>query len=518
MSEDLGVAPESGPPRYASFSDYVRVVRRHRFLVVLITLLCAGATYAISSSKPESFSAQSQLSFRDVLADLNLLGVGDSVPELAPSQLAQINAELITRPEVTRRVSKRIDEEISPAALRSMVSATVGVQTNLVIVTARAGNAELAAELANEYARAAVEVGTADQQRRLRSAQEAILKEIKEARQDDNPGVSTVRLSVLEQTLSRVQTLLQISEPVRIVSRAEPPGAPISPTPVRDAVLAGLVGVVLGLLAAFGRDSLDRRLHTAKEVHDELGVPVLSRVPKSALGSAGLATGRERPLSEADFEAFRVLRMNLAALPDDPPVSVLVTSGLPEEGKSTISMALASAATVAGQRTLLVECDLRRPSFSGRLGIPREPGLTDYLVGGASPQSILQTVDLTMPSADGNQPAAAGSLVCISAGSPVPNPAELLIGSRFKDFLAKVCATYDLVVLDGGPMLSIVDPLELVPQVDAVVFCVRAQKTTRDQVRASRTALANLPERPTGAVLTGLKRRGPDSYDYYYGY
>jgi hypothetical protein len=67
-------------------------------------------------------------------------------------------------------------------------------------------------------------------------------------------------------------------------------------------------------------------------------------------------------------------------------------------------------------------------------------------------------------------------------------------------------------------LLSIVDPLQLVPRVDGVLFCVRAQRTTRDQVRAARVALANLPRRPVGAVLTGLKRRGPDSYDYYYGY
>jgi capsular exopolysaccharide synthesis family protein len=519
-SGDAGLASESAPPRYASFSDYVRVVRRHRILVVVITVLFVGVALAVSMSKTETFRAQAQISFRDVLADLNLLGVGDTVPELAPAQLAQINAELIARPEVTRRVAKRINEDISAAALASMVSASVGVQTNLVIVTAEAGDAQLAAEVANEYARAAKEVGTAEQLKRLRQAQKAILEEIKKARQDQNPGVSTIRLSVLEQTLSRVQTLLQISEPVRIVSPAGVPGAPVSPTPARDAVLAGLVGLVFGLLAAFGRDSLDRRLHTAKEVHDELGVPVLARVPKSALGSAGLAAGGERKLSEADFEAFRVLRMNLAALRTEPPVSVLITSALPEEGKSTLSMGLASASTVAGQRTLLVECDLRRPSFSGRLGIPREPGLTDYLNGRVEPQTVLRTIDLAMPTgANGAaEGGSAGTLVCISAGSPVANPAELLISARFKDFLAKVSQTYDLVILDGGPMLSIVDPLELVPQVDAVVFCVRAQKTTRDQVRAARAALANLPERPIGAVLTGLKRRGPDSYDYYYGY
>lgn len=206
--------------------------------------------------------------------------------------------------------------------------------------------------------------------------------------------------------------------------------------------------------------------------------------------------------------------------------TVLVTSSIPEEGKSTVSMSLASAAALAGQRVLLVECDLRRPTFPRRMGVNREPGLSDYLLGQASPQEILQMVSLTEPGAwlqenGATQEAdseAAPHLVCIAAGSPVQTPAELLVSQRFKAFLAKVSKAYDLVVLDSSPLLAVVDPLELVPQVDGVLVCVRVQQTTREQARAARASLATLPERPTGAVVTGLKRGDPDSYDYYYGY
>jgi capsular exopolysaccharide synthesis family protein len=510
---------QGGSPRYADFADYARVVRRHRWIVIAVTVLFVGVALGISLNKSTKYEAQAQVSFRDLLADLNLLGVGDAAPELAPAQLAQINAELITRPEVTRIVDRRIAAEISPGALAASVSATVGVQTNLVIITATAGEAELAAEIANEYALAAEQVGTAERRGRLRRAERAVEREIEQARDESEPGASTIRLSVLEQTLSRIQTLLEIAEPVKVVRPAGVPGAPVSPKPARDAAIAGLVGLVFGLLIAFGRDSLDRRLHSARDVHNELGIPVLGRVPRSALGHAGLVANGNGRMTEGDFEAFRVLRMNLAALrPDAPPVKVLVTSGLPEEGKSTVSAALASASAIAGQRTLLVECDLRRPSFDRRLGINRQPGLTDYLLGRATPKEILQTTELALPGADGAEGEPVGRVVCIAAGGPVPNPAELLIGDRFKGFLAKVSELYDIVILDGGPLLAIVDPLELVPQVDAVVFCVRASQTTREQVRASRDALANLPERPIGTVLTGLKRRGVDSYDYYYGY
>ncbi|MGH2954139.1 MAG: AAA family ATPase [Solirubrobacterales bacterium] len=515
-------------PRYASLSDYVRVIRRHKWLIALVTGAFIAGALSYSLTREDVYEAQAQAAFRDVLADLNLLGVGDSAPEVAPQQRAAQNADLITRGEVTKRVRRRIDDDLSIAALKGSVSARVGVQTGLVIIETEATEARLAAELANEYARAAAQVETETQRRRLESAERALVGEIQEVEDEsDAPAraaTASIRLSVLEQTLSRVQTLREIAEPVQIVERAEAPADRASPQPSRDAILGGIVGLVFGILAAFGRDSLDRRLHTAHEVHDELGVPVLTRVSNTALGYAGLVGNGLPPMPETDFEPFRVLRMNLKALrADPPPRSIAVTSALPEEGKSTVSMALASAAAIAGQRVLLVECDLRRPSFALRLGIDREPGLSDYLLGEAAPQAILQSVELSQPSAiNGAAPQTAsppvGVLTCIGAGKYVVNPAELLVSERFAEFVRKVAETYDLVVFDTSPLLSVVDPLELMQHVDALIFCVRAQRTTRDQVRAARAALANLPDVPTGAVLTGLRRSGPDSYDYYYGY
>jgi non-specific protein-tyrosine kinase len=108
-------------------------------------------------------------------------------------------------------------------------------------------------------------------------------------------------------------------------------------------------------------------------------------------------------------------------------------------------------------------------------------------------------------------------MICVTAGSPVPNPAELLESERFGQMLEKVRKAYDFVILDSGPALAVVDPLQLVGRADAVLVCVRARRTTRDQARALRSALANMPHRPTGAVITGISRGDPDSYDYYYG-
>lgn len=515
--------PESSEPRshasaarYASLGDYLRVIRRRRVLILLIAVLFAAVAAAYSVTRDPTYVATTQISFRDVLADLNLLGTGGGLPEQGPAQRAGQNAELLTGPKVARIVRRDLDDP--PGTISTQVS----TQTSLVLLQARAGTAQDASRLANGYARAAERVVKRSTRRRLTGFEDATIDQIREVKENPIAGVTGIRLSVLEQQLSRLKTVQQIAEPVQIVAKATPPGSPASPNPVRDTTLGLVLGLVIGLLAAFLRDSLDRRLHTAHEVHRELGLPVLGRIADTAFGYSGLATNGLPPMTGLDFEAFRVLRMNLAYLNREHPVrSLLVTSSLPEEGKTTVSMALASAAVMAGQRTLLVECDLRRPVFARRFGIEAAPGLTDYLMGRVGPRDILHAVQLSPPQAiNGSEQdtISPGTLVCITAGSLVGNNAELLLTDRFQAFLDKVERAYDLVVIDSSPMLAVVDPLELVPKVDGVIVCVRAEQTTRDELHAARAALATLPDRPMGAVLTGVSRGGPDSYEYYYGY
>lgn len=508
------------PADYATVADYLRVLNRHKVLIILITVAFGAGAFLWSVTRTETYEAQAQISFHDVLADLNLFGVDESSPEVSPAPTTALDADLVTRPQVTRQARRRLDSDLSLESLAASVSTRTGAQTDSVIIGGRAADAQLAADLANAYARATRAVAREEELDRIREVRRSVEREIAAVQAGDLEGEAATRLSALEERRSRLRALEEVADPVQIVRRAEVPDGPSSPQTRRDVALGGLAGLILGLLAAFGRASLDRRVHTAEEVHDELGTPVLARVGDSVLGSAGLASNGLPPMVEAEFEPFRVLRANLAALGADPsPRSVLVTSASAKEGKSTVSMALASAAAIAGQRVLLLECDLRRPAFEARLGVSRVPGLTDYLLGEAEPQEILQTVELSYPNAangaSGPSEGSAGALACIAAGRPVPNPAELLIMARFRDFLEELIQAYDLVVVDSGPLLAVVEPLELIPQVDAAILCVRAQQTTRDQLRAARAALGNLPKRPTGAVLTGLRRGGPDSYDYY---
>jgi succinoglycan biosynthesis transport protein ExoP len=177
------------------------------------------------------------------------------------------------------------------------------------------------------------------------------------------------------------------------VAQAAPlPTAPSSPRPVRDAILAGILGVVLGLLAVYVRDSFDRRLRTAVDIERQFAMPMLGHVRTEALGRSPRLNG-DRAAMPVDWELFGILRRNLDFLePGSELRTVAITSSLPQEGKSTVAAFLAFASAAAGKRTLLIECDLRRPVLAERLSIEPSPGLSDYVLGHAQPADILQTI------------------------------------------------------------------------------------------------------------------------------
>jgi Mrp family chromosome partitioning ATPase len=510
-------------PRYRTLRDYLRVLRSHRLLIIGVTIAFATAAFVVSSLQEKEYTAETSLSFRDIGQDLSLIGEA-SIPELAPDQRAAINADRVTRPEVANRVRRQLGTDLTTDQIQDAITTQVGARTSLVIIQATADNPEFAARLANAYGEE-VQAADADEVRtRIDNVIAGLRSNLKKVKgETDQAALLTQQVN--QNQIAQLETVRELANPVEVARPAEVPSEPSSPRTTRNTVLGAIVGLAFGLLGAFMRDSLDRRLRKTEEVQSELKLPVIGRVPADALGEVGFANGSAGE-AEDHLEAFRVIRANLEFLQADNPIrTVLVTSGRPEEGKSTVAMAIAGASAVAGKRTLLVECDLRRPCFADRLGIDDEPGLTDYLVGQAEPADVLQVVKLISPSTgngdreSGGAGAAVGqaNLVCITAGSAAPLPAELLGSQKFEDFLSKVSTAYDLVVIDTSPILSVVDALEVVPQVDGLVVCVRLARTTREEARAAREALGHLPGRPTGVVVTGVRADDEAYYGYHYG-
>ena len=320
-----------------------------------------------------------------------------------------------------------------------------------------------------------------------------------------------------------------------VSAEAQPPSSPTSPKPARDIAAATAFGFFLGIGLAYGRAVLDRRLREPAAVEEVFGdYPVLARLRKDVFGHTGSSRDAETnglgPLDPLDGEAFRMLRENLRYLAVDRDLrTIAVTSAIPEEGKSSVAACLAMANAGAGKRTLLVECDLRRRVLADRFGIEESPGLSDYLAGRNKPADILQSVpvpgatvehgiDTPWGDGDGENGPAAQSLVCITAGSAPPRPADVLSSEKFGRFLKQVAKVYDRVIIDCPPLLPVADTLEIAPRADCVLLCVRMNRTTRDHAESAKEAIERLPSRPVGLVLTDFRERDMSYYRGYYRY
>jgi polysaccharide biosynthesis transport protein len=443
-------------------------------------------------------------------------------------------ATSVTQPSVILSAVKRLRTNVSPALLSAAVSPTVSSTTGQLEITATWSNSSFAAALANAVAQAVVTNSNGSTRARFTALAAQIRQRMATLQSAANgkPSAKTTgageELLFYDQELARIDTVLPSDQSAQIASLALPPGAPSSPDKTRSIVLGIVLGLLLGVLCAFVRDALDRRLRSARDVESSFHLPVLGYVRDRAMGRvAFMSNGSGRSDQHLDIEAFRIVRRNLEFLTNDSaPRSIIVTSGLPEEGKTTVASSLAFAMAAAGKRTLLVDCDLRRSSLSSRLELNPSPGLSDFLAGTATPEEVLQTV------AFGDQGGGNGAkhendddgtehnllrLACVVAGSPTPRPTEALGSVRFTRFIEEVSQVYDIVILDSSPLLPVADTLEMLPHVDAVILCAREFQTTHAEAAAAKAALARLPERPTGLVVTGVKpgREDYSSYSYY---
>lgn len=502
----------SDQPRYQTLRDYMSVVRAQRWLILLFVVVFGGAAFAYSARQDPVYEAEASLAFKDLTEDLRFLGFAPASVG-TPQQRSAVSAQLVTRPEVAERVKEELGLNASIEAIQSSVSARSEAQTFLVVIDATAGSAQLAASLANEFARQTRAVVAQEDEKRLTQAVKSLEEALEEVSDSGDVNDRALRTALTER-ITRVEALRSFGETVDLARLADVPSSRVSPNPVRNTSLGVILGLALGLLLAFIRDSLDVRLRGSREIQAQVKLPLVGHIGSGAMGSTALAASNgHRKLSPEDLEGFRILRKNLEFLDIDNPVrTVAVTSALPEEGKSTVAAALASTYALAGRAVLLVECDLRRPSLAERLGINRAPGLTDYLAERAGPAEVLQGIPVGAADAAG-QPTQ--ELVCITAGSQAPRPAEILGSKRFADFIREVSEAYDMVVLDTSPLLPVSDTLELLPHVDGIVLCIRAGQTRRDEARAAKAALEHLPERPTGLVVTGIKPGDEADYGYY---
>jgi capsular exopolysaccharide synthesis family protein len=281
---------------------------------------------------------------------------------------------------------------------------------------------------------------------------------------------------------------------VSIVERASVPTAPVKPQPVKNLVVALVLGLVGGCAFVLLRDYLDNTLKEQEDVEKYLKADCLAIIPKHDAAGDGVVT-----------EAYRTLRSSLLFNRErDHGNIILLTSSIPQEGKSTTAINLARALAESGEPTLVVDFDLRRSSVHSHLRLYREPGLSDYC-------SREMKLELVMQST--KEP----NLSAVTSGKLPPNPPALIGSTAVKRFLEECRERFTWILLDAPPIVSVTDPLLLAKIADMVLMVVRYNQVDRKLARRSLIALRRTDARVVGVVLNGIDPKS-DSYHYYYSY
>ena len=312
---------------------------------------------------------------------------------------------------------------------------------------------------------------------------------------------------------------------LRVVDTATMPGGPIRPRVSAIVFVGLLIGLVIGIAAAWTREQLDLSLKTPEDIEDKLSITFLGLLPELSSSSKGprYGSGRRRRGARKEAsdepvelivhtnklsgiaEAARSLRTNLMFMnPDRPYRKLLVTSAAPSEGKTTVACSIAIAFAQGGQRVCIVDCDLRRPRLHRIFGRSGEAGVTNVLVGDATLDDVAKPTEID-------------NLWSVPAGPTPPNPADMLHSERFRRFIQELADRFDRVVIDSPPIAAVTDSAIISTVVDGTVFVVRAFKTSKHLSAQGLRSLRDVDAPVVGAVLNAVDLSRQE-YSYYYHY
>jgi polysaccharide biosynthesis transport protein len=295
----------------------------------------------------------------------------------------------------------------------------------------------------------------------------------------------------------------------RLVSSALPPRIPSFPKKTVLVGLAFLVSLLVGAAAAFILERLDNGFRSAEQVEKLLGVSTLGLVPGVVRQELPQDVVVKRPTSQYS-ESIRSIRTALRYSDvDNPPKVVLITSSLAGEGKTVFAGSLARSVARSGGKSLLVDCDLRRPSVAKLLGVNGEPGMLDVFAENANIDALIRIDEDS-------------GMHYIPSKGGTANPQDLLSSQQMRSFLERMRARYDLIVLDAPPVLAVSDPIILSHFVDTTIYLVRWETTPRPIVTGAVKMLRSNGGDIAGVVLSRVNARKHATYGYgdngyYYG-
>ncbi|MBE1874785.1 polysaccharide biosynthesis tyrosine autokinase [Myceligenerans pegani] len=435
-------------------ADYVAALRK-RWVVLLVTLLAgglAGLGYA------QTVAPQ----YRATTSIFVSLERSDTVSELMQGanytqNLVTSYASLATMPAVLNPVIAELGLTTTPRELSERIEAVVPLETAIIEISAEADGPWQAAEIANSVARHLSET-------------------VSEVSPSNADGRSAVRLTV--------------------VATAEAPEYPFAPNTRLLTAGGAAAGLAVGVLVAVGLALFDTRIRTAKDLPAGEDLAVLGTVPQIRKGA---------PDPQVLAESYRRVRTNLQFLDVGAPVrSFVVTSSVPNEGKTTTAIGLAHALAERGSRVLLVDADLRRPSLADRLGLEGTAGLSTVLIGRADLEDVVQQVGPPR-------------FTVLTAGDLPPNPGRLIEADAMEQVVRQARAAYDVVIFDVPPLLPVTDGALLARRTQGAVVVARARTVRRAQLTDALASLDAIGATCLGLIATGVSRKDHD-FDTYGGY
>jgi capsular exopolysaccharide synthesis family protein len=502
-------------PVEGNLRTYLQIIGRRFPWLLAVTVISVAVAVAFIAVQKKQYSATAELLVQPASGSVPNSGAQQTIsPTVVLTDL-----QLITNAPVKEQVTKKFG--FTP----NISAAEVG-QTDEISLTATARTPVLAARVANTYAQTFVAyqrtkalnaiIATEQQLQGQITALDAQLKPLESATSPSAGTTATISAlasqeAVLKEQLAQLQVAgAETPGGIEAVSPASPPTSPSSPKPLRDGGIALVIGLLLGLGALFAAEHFDEKVYTKDEAERlSGGVPVLAIVPRVKNWKRP-----KRPLliTEVDpfspvTEAYRSLRTSLQFADHHAQLkTILVTSATGVEGKTSTVANLGVIMASAGERVVVVSCDLRRPRLAAFLGKDETTGFTSVLLDQVELKDAIQ--------AAANTP----GLALLGTGPIPPNPAALLGSDKAAEIFRLLATSFDVVLIDSPPLVPVTDPLVLSQYADAVLMVVMVGLTTRAEVERAAELLAQVNARPTGIVLNNATRRSANGSEYGYGY
>jgi succinoglycan biosynthesis transport protein ExoP len=517
-NNDRLATPEDGQV-VPTLLDYMQVLRRRWWIFLLAVVLVPTIAVVLTMLQGPSYKASAQVLLDRTLAES--LGGTPATPT-DPARKAQTEAELARVPAVASRTIRaaRVGK-LNPSEFlkSSTVSATLG--SDFLTFSVTNSDPDIAKRLATAYAGSYAAYRQDLDMQELKRARVAVQGQIRQLAAAGLKGSADYRSLV--QTERRLATLTALKTPSARVVRQADRATKVGPKIIRNEMIGLALGLVLGIALAFLWDALDPRIRSVETLREGLGLRLLGRLPSPQwkLRKENRLVMLAAPLGH-EADAFRVLRASFDyANADYQARTIMVTSAVDGEGKSTTVANLAVALARAGRRVVLIDADLRRPSLHRFFDVDERPGLIDVALGHVELEQALRSVPVTQSDstvANGSRSARRrrGRLEILTAGNAIQAPDELGVELTVAEIAKSLQHHADLVLIDAAPLLPVGDAIALSTHVDALVLVVRLNSLRPSAFDDLRRTLTSTSARKLGFIITGAETS--DAYTDVYRY